>query len=70
MTREEAIEILEHLKNACDEPKWAEAFELAIKALEQLPKLQNRCFVLTHGQLCMFCPYDCENRTTEHRSEE
>ena len=41
-----------------------EFIEIAIKALEQLPKLQNRCFALTHGQVCMFCPYDCERRTT------
>lgn len=47
-----------------------EFIEIAIKALEQLPKLQNRCFALTQGQVCMFCPYDCENRTTEYRSVE
>lgn len=41
-----------------------------IKALEQVPKLQNRCFALTQGQLCMFCPYDCENRTTAKREVE
>ena len=42
-----------------------EFIEITLKALEQLPKLQNRCFALTHGQMCMFCPYDCENRSAE-----
>lgn len=73
MTREEAIEILEKEKvymlgHGGD--SQANALEMAIKALEQLPKLQNRCFALTYGQLCMFCPYDCENRTTAKREVE
>lgn len=74
MTREEAINCI---KYGIIDGNYAvplkigkEALNMAIKALEQLPKLQNRCFALTQGQICMFCPYDCENRTTEHRSEE
>lgn len=57
----DAKEFMSNFNEICD---------MAIKALEQLPKLQNRCFALTHGQICMFCPYDCERRTTEYRSEE
>lgn len=40
-----------------------EAFDMAIKALEQIPKLQNRCYALTYGQMCIFCPYECEHKT-------
>ena len=36
----------------------------------KISKLQNRCFVLTEGCMCVFCPYVCEHRTVEHRSEE
>ena len=78
MTREEAIQELEILK----EEYWDDdgyghetkqyddtmlALDMAIKALEQAPKLQNRCYALTQGQMCMFCPYDCERRTTAKR---
>ena len=85
MTREERENALHCLKVMIDEEVCeecnlygttgtdhceADCVRVAIKALEQLPKLQNRCFALTQGQLCMFCPYDCENRTTENRSKE
>ena len=69
MTREEAIKHGEEQLEIFG-GTHREFIEMSIKALKQLPKLQNRCFALTQGQLCMFCPYDCENRTTEHRSEE
>lgn len=39
-----------------------EFIERAIEALEQVPKLQNRCHALTHGQICVFCPYECEHK--------
>ena len=31
--------------------------------------LKNRCVVLTEGTMCLFCPYDCENRTKEYRGQ-
>ena len=67
MTREEAIAMLKRIQ----EPEaWEpqinkaafEALDMAIKALELEPKLQNRCFVLTQGQMCLFCPYECEHK--------
>lgn len=68
MTREEKIAELINIRdnfNYTLAPR--KVFDDAIKALEQLPKLQNRCFALTQGQMCMFCPYDCERRTTAKR---
>ena len=51
MTREEAIKHgQEQLEVFGGEHR--EFIELAIKALEQLPKLQNRCHALTHGLMC------------------
>ena len=43
--------------------------EMAIEALEQLPKLQNRCHALTHGQVCVFCPYECEHKAEIERAQ-
>ena len=31
--------------------------------------LKNRCFTQTHGLICVFCPYECENRTDEYQDE-
>lgn len=44
------------------EREFNEILNLAIKALEQLPKLQNRCHALTHGLICAFCLYECEHK--------
>lgn len=34
-----------------------------VKKLEkQIKQLQNRCHALTHGQICVFCPYECEHK--------
>ena len=62
MTREKAID---EIKNYDNYPTGLskECRDFIIKALEQLPKLQNRCYALTHGQLCVFCPYECKNRS-------
>lgn len=61
MTKEEAIK---HGKEQLEiyDGEHREFIELAIKALEQIPKLQNRCYALTYGQMCVFCPYECEHR--------
>lgn len=31
--------------------------------------LKNRCAALTAGTMCMFCPYECENRSKEYRGK-
>lgn len=49
--------------------KKIEALTMAIKALERIPKLQNRCHVLTHGVICGFCPYECEYRSEAEPQE-
>ena len=64
MTREEAIKMLKSKMDGHTDTsyEWAETVRMAIKALEREPKLQNRCFALTQGQMCLFCPYECEHR--------
>ena len=31
----------------------------------EVKMLQNRCGALTDGSMCMFCPYECDNRVAE-----
>ena len=83
MTREEASQRIQTLRLKVEEPTdtslgwletWihkedVEALKMAIKALERLPKLQNRCFALTQGQMCFFCPYECEHRAAVEPQE-
>ena len=61
MTREEAIKELS-VEYCGDSEKIREAKRVAIKTLEQIPKLQNRCHALTHGLMCGFCSYECEHK--------
>lgn len=77
------IECLSHtkcedciLEKACDpmnttpyDSEYIEAYSMAIKALEELPKLQNRCYALTHGLMCVFCPYECEHKAESEVNE-
>lgn len=71
MTREEKINTLKAIIQECEEYQWQRKetlFEI-IKDLEQIPKLQNRCHVLTHGVICGFCPYECEYRSEAEPQE-
>ena len=75
MPRKEAIELLDNLIGMVDDNHGSDydtALHMAIKALEQIPKLQNRCYALTYGQMCIFCPYECEHRkeVEPHESED
>ena len=62
LTRNEAIEILKNDELCrfvkCD----CEALDMAIEALEQHQQLANRCFALTLGAMCSYCPIECEAR--------
>lgn len=44
------------------------------RALEEREKenkaLKNRCYVLSNGAMCFFCPMDCEHRSSEFRNNE
>lgn len=84
MDRETAIKLLNEL--AIEEAAVAEdltkegkeksdrfikAIDAGIKALEHNRCLQNRCYALTRGGICRFCPYeDCENRKAEYMPPE
>jgi hypothetical protein len=67
MTRTKAIEMLKRMQDPEPyEPKITEeaknALDIAIKALEQVQKLQNRCYAVSRGTLCVFCKMECEAR--------
>lgn len=44
------------------------------KRIEKLEKenkaLKNRCYALSSGKFCPFCPYECERRNCEFNSKE
>ena len=44
------------------------------RALEKIEKenksLKNRCYVLSSGMMCSFCPLDCEHRSCDFRNGE
>ena len=66
MTRKEAIKIFNTVlffgKCEASKEELEECLKMAIKALEQEPKLQNRYFALTQDQMCLFCPYEREHK--------
>lgn len=46
-----------------------EALQLALSLFEQNMQLANRCYALTHGTLCFFCPIECDHRANEFRGD-
>lgn len=51
--------------NGYPEPKYSQ--NDVKELLHENEMLKNRCLALTHGEMCLFCPYDCNNRTTKFR---
>ena len=37
--------------------------------LHENEMLKNRCLALTQGEMCKYCPYKCENRTTKYKGD-
>ena len=37
------------------------------KLIHENKMLKNRCAALTDGTMCLFCPYECENRSKDFR---
>ena len=47
-----------------------ESLNEKVKRLEKENiKLKERCFAQTKGLICVFCPYECENRTDDYQDE-
>ena len=78
MTEQEAKDWLKVLSGTLNNTdKRVEALDMGIKALEEVEKLRkenvalkNRCYAMTHGSLCFFCPIDCSDRTVKFRRNE
>lgn len=64
MTREQAASVLKHNRDRNpNATKFNEACNLAIKALEAVEALQNRCYAVTgYGSMCRYCILECDNR--------
>lgn len=80
MTREEAIKLLKVHRNGSIKPteKVKEAIDVILSEKAEVvtivdsrvKPLQNRCYALSQGELCMFCPMECEHRSNLFRGTE
>lgn len=60
MTTSEAIKMLERNRDANpNKPKFIEACNMAITALEENRPLKNRCRTLSGATMCVFCRMKC-----------
>lgn len=60
MIDDQIIHVLQVNRDAnLNRPKFVEACNRAITAITENTQLKNRCFVLTKGELCMFCRMKC-----------
>lgn len=39
------------------------------QAEKDIKALQNRCFALSNGTMCLFCPMDCDRRSIAYRGD-
>lgn len=46
-----------------------ETKEFIEKLKHENQMLKNRCSALTGGTMCLYCPFDCENRTKKYRGQ-
>ena len=61
MTDEQVIHVLEVNRDAnLGRPKFVEACNTAITAIQENRALKNRCFVLSRGAMCMWCRMKCD----------
>lgn len=63
--KEKAQEVSEFLKDN-GKPEYGKVVDQLIK---ERSALSNRCFVLSKGVMCLFCPMDCEHRATPFRDD-
>ena len=46
-----------------------ELMEISASLQKENNQLKNRCFALTRGTICLFCPMECEHRTEDFRTD-
>ena len=73
MTEQEAIKQLQ-VAYLGDTEDIVQAKHIAITAIEEVEKLRfenralkNRCYFLTRGTICLFCPINCSDREVDFR---
>lgn len=77
MNRQEAERLLRLHRNGNIKPteKVKEAIDFILTETSEtievedsrVKQLQNRCYVYTQGQLCIFCTMECEHRSVDFR---
>lgn len=79
MDRQEAERLLKAHRNGNIKPteKVKEAIDFILNQTTEVVSiedkrvipLQNRCFALSKGTLCFYCPMECPHRQSEFRGE-
>lgn len=65
MTTQETIDYINSLKKTASKDtdkrakKYIDAMDSILKLIDERRCLQNRCFVLTRGMMCMMCNMEC-----------
>lgn len=70
MTIDEAIKFCEEKSENIKLKTEPQTFVEITKYLKENRALKNRCFILTNGTMCLFCPIDCDHRKEMFRGEE
>lgn len=65
MTSQEAINEIEHQVHRntddCEMKISKDCYKAIITALESVERLQNRCYVFSRRNMCIYCPMECEH---------
>ena len=69
MTIDEAIEFCEEKSKNIKLKTEPQTFVDITKYLKENEQLKNRCYILTNGAMCLFCPIDCKRRTQNFRND-
>ena len=69
MTIDEAIKFCEEKSKNIKLKTEPQTFVDITKYLKENKQLKSRCYVLTNGTMCLFCPIDCERRTERFRND-
>ena len=70
MTIDEAIKFCEEKSENIKLKTEPETFVEIARHLKENRALKNRCYILTNGTMCLFCPIDCSRRKEMFIGEE
>ena len=69
MTIDDAIKFCEEKSENIKLKTEPQTFVEIANYLKENRALKNRCYILTNGAMCLFCPIDCDRRTEIFKGE-